>query len=163
MANVESKSAQQGALEAAVKQLALRGMSAKMLYDTLLRKGYKETEVAAALARLTQQGYLNDTAYAEQVVQSYQQKGYGQARIRQELSKRGIDRTIAQQVLQAYEPSEEKMLTVLEQKLHGDCSDRKQVEKAIAALQRRGFAWGDIRRALESYQQAYQQADSAED
>jgi len=79
-------------------------------------------------------------------------KGYGPARIRQELSKRGIERETAQQALQAYQPNQTKMLAVLEQKLHGDCSDRKAVEKAIAALQRRGFAWADIRHALEVYQ-----------
>ena len=35
--------------------------------------------------------------------------------------------------------------------LRGDVSDRKEVEKAVAALQRRGFAWNDIKRALETY------------
>ncbi|MFQ9128137.1 MAG: hypothetical protein ACLR4Z_16745 [Butyricicoccaceae bacterium] len=43
------------------------------------------------------------------------------------------------------------MLSLLEKRLHGDLSDRKEVDKAVAALQRRGFSWGDIKNALEEY------------
>ena len=40
---------------------------------------------------------------------------------------------------------------VLNKRLRGDLSDRKEVGKAVAALQRRGFRWDDIRRALDAY------------
>ena len=40
---------------------------------------------------------------------------------------------------------------LLEKRLHGDVSDRRQVEKAVAALQRRGFGWNEIRQALADY------------
>ena len=40
---------------------------------------------------------------------------------------------------------------LLAKRLRGDVSDRKEVEKAVAALQRRGFAWNDIKHALETY------------
>ncbi len=53
--------------------------------------------------------------------------------------------------MQTFSPDEAQMLALLEKRLRGDVSDRKEVEKAVAALQRRGFAWNDIKRALETY------------
>ena len=43
------------------------------------------------------------------------------------------------------------MRALLDKRLGGDLSDRKEVQKAIAALQRRGFLWEDIRSALNEY------------
>ena len=84
-------------------------------------------------------------------VRGYTRKGYGAARIRQELTRRGIDRDTAEAAMQTFSPDEAQMLALLEKRLRGDVSDRKEVEKAVAALQRRGFAWNDIKRALETY------------
>ena len=70
---------------------------------------------------------------------------------RQELTRRGIDRDTAEAAMQTFSPDEAQMLALLEKRLRGDVSDRKEVEKAVAALQRRGFAWNDIKRALETY------------
>ena len=70
---------------------------------------------------------------------------------RQELTRRGIDRDTAEAAMQTFSPDETQMLALLEKRLRGDVSDRKEVEKAVAALQRRGFAWNDIKRALETY------------
>ena len=70
---------------------------------------------------------------------------------RQELTRRGIDRDTAEAAMQTFSPDEEQMLALLKKRLRGDVSDRKEVEKAVAALQRRGFAWNDIKRALETY------------
>lgn len=53
--------------------------------------------------------------------------------------------------MQTFSPDEAQMLALLEKRLRGDVSDRKEVEKAVAALQRRGFAWNDIKHALETY------------
>ena len=133
------------ALDMAAKQLSYRALSAKMLRDKLLAKGHDEEAADYALA------LLNDMLFAESVVRGYTRKGYGAARIRQELTRRGIDRDTAEAAMQTFSPDEAQMLALLEKRLHGDVSDRKEVEKAVAALQRRGFAWNDIKRALETY------------
>ena len=49
------------------------------------------------------------------------------------------------------EPDYAAMTALLDKRLGGDLSDRKAVQKAVAALQRRGFLWEDIRRALNEY------------
>ena len=138
------------ALDMAAKQLSYRALSAKMLRDKLLAKGHDEEATDYALAWLTERSMLNDELFAESVVRSYTRKGYGAARIRQELTRRGIDRDTAA-AMQTFSPDEAQMLALLEKRLRGDVSDRKEVEKAVAALQRRGFAWNDIKRALETY------------
>ena len=139
------------ALDAAAKQLSYRALSAKMLRDKLVAKGHDEEAADYALAWLTERSLLSDEVYAESVVRGYTRKGYGAARIRQELTRRGIDRDTAEAAMQSFSPDEAQMLVLLEKRLRGDVSDRKAVEKAVAALQRRGFAWSDIKRALEVY------------
>ena len=134
------------ALDMAAKQLSYRALSAKMLRDKLLAKGHDEEAADYALAWLTERSLLNDMLFAESVVRGYTRKGYGAARIR-----RGIDRDTAEAAMQTFSPDEAQMLALLEKRLRGDVSDRKEVEKAVAALQRRGFAWNDIKRALETY------------
>ena len=130
------------ALDMAAKQLSYRALSAKMLRDKLLAKGHDEEAADYALAWLTERSLLNDMLFAE---------SYGAARIRQDLTRRGIDRDTAEAAMQTFSPDEAQMLALLEKRLRGDVSDRKEVEKAVAALQRRGFAWNDIKRALETY------------
>ena len=137
------------ALDMAAKQLSYRALSAKMLRDKLLAKGHDEEAADYALAWLTERSLLNDALFAESVVRGYTRKGA--ARIRQELTRRGIDRDTAEAAMQTFSPDEAQMLALLEKRLRGDVSDRKEVEKAVAALQRRGFAWNDIKRALETY------------
>lgn len=138
-------------LDAAAKQLSYRALSANKLYEKLTEKGFSEQEAAYAVAWMTEHRLLDDTAYAAGVVRSCTRKGYGAPRIRQELTRRGIEREIADAVLQDFSPDPGVLHALLEKRLHGDVSDRRQVEKAVAALQRRGFGWNEIRQALADY------------
>lgn len=119
------------ALDMAAKQLSYRALSAKMLRDKLLAKGHDEEAADYALAWLTERSMLNDELFAESVVRGYTRKGYGAARIRQELTRRGIDRDTAEAAMQTFSPDETQMLALLEKRLRGDVSDRKEVEKPL--------------------------------
>ncbi len=112
-----------------------------MLRGKLLAKGHDEEATDYALAWLTERSLLSDGQFAESVVRSYARRGYGAARIRQELSHRGISREDADAAMELFPPALPQMLSLLEKRLHGDLSDRKEVDKAVAALQRRGFSW----------------------
>ena len=98
-----------------------------------------------------ERGLLSDSRFAESTVHSYERRGYGELRIRQELRRRGVSREDADAALEDYEPDGGALRSLLEKKLKGDLSDPKQVQRTIAFLQRRGFKWGDIRRALNEY------------
>lgn len=151
MTREELETVYQDTLEAAARQLSYRALSISALRDKLLSRGYHEDAVDYALAYLQAHGFLDDTKYAESTVRSYKRRGYGTLRIQQELRRRGVDAAEASDVLEDYEPDWETMEALLDKRLHGDLSDRKEVNKAIAALQRRGFLWEDIRTALNRY------------
>ena len=90
------------ALDAAAKQLSYRALSTKLLRDKLLDKGHSADAVDYAVAWLTERRLLDDAAYAESVVRSYTRRGYGAARIRQELTRRGVDRETAEAAMQSF-------------------------------------------------------------
>ena len=138
-------------LDLAAKLLSYRALSASALREKLIDKGCAEEAADYALAYLQEHGFQDDRKYAESTVRSYTRRGCGTLRIRQELRRRGIERDDADAVMEDCEPDLDAMLALLDKRLHGDLSDRKEVNKAVAALQRRGFLWEDIRRALNEY------------
>ena len=139
------------AAEAAAKMLARRPLSAAMLQKKLRDKQFCEQAADYAVERMRVLGAIDDAAFAELVVRSYARKGCGILRIRQELRARGVSDADAAAALEEFEPNQEKMLALLDRRLCGDLSDRRECEKAMAALQRRGFTYSEIREAMEAY------------
>ena len=139
------------ALDAAGKQLSYRALSEAALRKKLLEKGHAEDAAEYAVAWLLERGLLDDAGLAASMVRSYTRKGYGALRIRQELLRHGIRREQAETALEGFDADLDKMTALLNKRLRGDLSDRKEVGKAVAALQRRGFRWDDISRALDAY------------
>ena len=130
--------------------LSYRPMSAKELRDKLVQKGETSENAAAAADWLQTRGFLNDQRYAGMVVRHYAGKGYGTSRIRQELQRRGIPRELWEEALEEYPEQEDKIDSFLRSRLK-DPGDRAQIQKASAALLRRGFSWEEIRAALARY------------
>lgn len=139
------------ALDAAGRQLSYRALSETAMRRKLLEKGHAEDAAEYAVAWLLERGMLNDAELAESAVRALSRKGYGIRRIRQELRRRGIPDELAAEALEAFEADTDRLCRLLDKRLRGDLSDRREVQKAIAALQRRGFLWEDIRRALDAY------------
>ena len=96
-------------------------------------------------------GAIDDAAFAEQVVRACARKGYGELRIRQELRARGVAESVAAQALRGFAPEADVLYRLLDKRLRGDVSDRRACEKAMAALQRRGFTFAQIREAMREY------------
>jgi regulatory protein len=84
----------QAAYTEAVKRLARQPQSRAALRQRLLRLGYVEAAVDAALDRAEGDGYLNDREYAASLVRR-RTKGRGHALIAQELRAKGIDESAA--------------------------------------------------------------------
>ncbi|HKV32433.1 MAG TPA: regulatory protein RecX [Candidatus Dormibacteraeota bacterium] len=85
----EPESAQVAYTEA-VKRLARQPQSRAALRQRLLRLGYVEAAVDAALDRAEGDGYLNDREYADALVRR-RTRGRGHALIAQELRAKGVD------------------------------------------------------------------------
>ena len=131
----------------AMELLSRRPMSEKELIVKLIRKGEDE-ETAADCARwLRENGFLDDESYAAAVARHYAAKGYGPGRVRAELSRRGVDRELWDDTIEAMPENSEKMDRFIAARLT-DPEDREQVRKVSAALYRRGYSWEEIRSAL---------------
>ena len=134
----------------AMELLSRRPMSEKELVDKLIRKGEDE-ETAADCARwLRENGFLNDESYAAAVARHYTAKGYGPGRVRAELSRRGVDRELWDDTLEAMPENTDKLDRFITARLT-DPEDRDQIRKVSAALYRRGYSWEEIRSALRRF------------
>ena len=78
-----------GSYDKAVQLLAARPHFRRELEAKLRQRGFPSEEIEEALARLTEQGYLDDRAAARSLVESRAAKGEGRTRLRAELVKRG--------------------------------------------------------------------------
>ena len=134
----------------ALELLSRRPMSAKELRDKLLRKGETEERADACVSWLRENRLLDDESYAEAVVRHYAAKGCGAGRIRQELSRRGVDRELRDAALENRPDNSGSMDRYIASHLR-DPEDREQVRKVSAALFRRGWSWEEIRSALRRY------------
>jgi len=144
----EPESAQVAYVEA-IKRLARQPLSRAALRQRLLRLGYVEAAVDAALARAEGDGYLNDGEYAASLVRR-RTRVRGHALIAQELRAKGIDDAAAGPALAAVDTDVEA-----EQALalgHSLVANRRLADKeALVAylgprLSRRGFSSGLVYR-----------------
>ncbi len=90
----------------AVKRLARQPQSRAALGQKLVRAGFAEDAVRAALDRAQADGYLNDGEYAASLVRR-RTPSRGHALIAQELRARGIDDSAAEPALAQIDPEAE--------------------------------------------------------
>lgn len=144
----------------AIENENFRAHALRMITDTarsrkefikLLEKMNCPPEKAQEIADwLEDLGYLDDAAYAREVVELYVRRGYGERKIRDELYRRGVPRELWDDALAQIEDNSEAIDAFLEKKLKGS-HDPKDVKKASDALARRGFRWPEISDALRRY------------
>jgi len=136
----------------AIKMLGNRHLSSKEMGKRLVRKGESEEAAQETVKWLEDIGAVNDVEYAEAIVRHYTSKGYGAARVRDELYKRGIPRELWDDAIACIEKDESDEAThrFLERKL-GDGSDKDDLKKTINALCRRGFSYEEARAAANKY------------
>ena len=137
--------------EKALDLLTRKPQSRKELERKLKEWGAGEADLAALCDRMEELGYLNDAAYAAQVVRYYSAKGFGEKRLRDELYRRGIPRELWDEALDQAEDPAEAIDAFVAKKLAGKSLDRKELQKVSAALARRGYSWSDINDALRRY------------
>ena len=115
-----------------------------------LREDYGEEAAEAAADRLEELRLLDDTRYAENyAAELLRRKKCAPRRILQELLQKGIDRDLAQQTVQGLDFAPDVcIIELLQTKFAGKFSDEKGLRRTIAALQRLGYSYGDIRSAL---------------
>jgi regulatory protein len=136
--------------------LARRPYSVADLRRALNRKFPSHPAVEDAIARLRSLGYLDDKKYAEQAASLLaRNRSYGRHRIRRELKSRLVDyRHIEPALDRAFEETSEGQLLerTIEKKLRTlrlPLTPRK-LQSLCQSLLRRGFASGDIMKAVRA-------------
>ena len=137
----------------AVRIVAAANVSQRELQRRLIRKGQKPEDAAEAAQWLEALGALDDETTARLLVQRGAAKGYGRARIRQELQQKGIPKALWEQALEELPEPDGAIDRFLQQKLRGSWPDEKTRKKVTDALYRRGHRWSDIQAAWQRYRE----------
>lgn len=138
------------ARERALYLLGLRDYACKELEQKLYTEATPEI-AATVVERLREVGLLDDERYAARLARSLSEvKHYPRRRIEQELRHRGISSMLIQTVLSELEGEDyEQALALLQKKYYNKLDDPDSRRRVIAALARRGFSYGSIRRAMD--------------
>ena len=154
------------ALVAAVEILARRLVSTHELRSKLAaKKLYSPGEIEDAVLAVKRMGALHDDFLAEDVARSYRSRGYGPARIRMALRKRGIPQEIIDQTLNGKDEDAEPVdsgqsedgdnaFAVLHRKaaqFRREPDVRKRKAKAVRCLVGRGFSYEDAIAATDRW------------
>lgn len=140
------------ARQKALRLLEGRDHCERELAEKLARGGFSRETAQGAAARMAELGLVNDEAYAQSLADElFRRKGYSPARIERELVSRGVGREIAFEAARAVEGDPLERLSLLLETKHagayrGTEKDRRRV---VNALQRLGYSFSDIRRAME--------------
>ena len=133
--------------------LALRDHSEKELLQKLRQKGFADG-AEEAMEKLKSYGYLDDSRFALRFAQELQRvKHYGKKRIEQELYRKGVSRDVVSDTLEQLSFDEDALTALIERRYLRQLDTEKGVQKTVAALQRMGYSFGEIRDALRKVQE----------
>ncbi len=136
--------------QAAVRLLSVREHSRLELYRKLQPKADQSDELESVLDRLETRGYLSDSRFAEQYIESRVRKGFGPLRITLELQERGIDPESIKLALAPFDSRWPELLQTCCMRKFGDLAttEYKALAKRARFLEYRGFPSELIREAL---------------
>ena len=132
----------------AAEMVSARPLSKRELRKRLQRKGAAEQDAGDAADWLEEIGAVDDRAYAALLVRHYSARGYGEAKLRDELLRRGVPRALWEEALAGAPPAEQTLMKLLRAKHIELPMDEKERRRLSGQLLRRGFSWQEIRAAL---------------
>lgn len=135
------------AVDKAARFLAYRPRSEHEVRHNLVGKGFSETTIDAAIARLHALQYLNDTAFARYWLENRSTfKPRGPRALRYELRQKGVADSIIESVLVDVDVDQVAYKAASNQARRLRGHDRQTFGTKLSAfLQRRGFDYGTIR------------------
>lgn len=145
-----------------LRLLSYADNSRRDLFRKLTRKGHDPAYVNNALDKLEELGYVSDTRFAENTADRLlRTKHMSRSGIKSELLRKGISAGIIQDVLERLEIDPAKEIEALiEKKYYRYLDDEKGLRKTVAALQRLGYSWSDIKSAIRKYTDGREEFDS---
>ena len=134
----------------AANMVSARPLSKRELTRRLVQKGAAADDADAAVDYLEGIGALDDASYAAMLVRHYSAQGFGAARLRDELYRRGVPRELWDAALAEAPEVQETLARVIASKTKGKPLNEKDTKRLADALLRRGFSWSEVRSALRS-------------
>lgn len=149
--------------EKALTLLEYRSYSKKELEDRLSRESGREAAKETA-GRMEELGLVDDGDYARRLAEELSfRKGFSKSRVRQELCRRGIGRELAEAAAEEFaRPPQEAIEELVERKYARYLGDEKGRRRTVAALQRLGYRFEDIRGVLREYPEYTEDKDEEE-
>ena len=94
--------------ERALRLLSFRSRSRSELRSRLLRAGYEGPEIETALDDLEAVGLVDDERFAREVAEDRRKRGYGPRAGLAALRTKGVDRAVAERVVEETQPEDEE-------------------------------------------------------
>ena len=148
--NLIMASNERRAREKALYLLSHRDHTKKELIEKIKQITNKQAAEKAA-ERMEELGLVDDEAFARRYAKELLfRKKFSKSRTEYELTKKGIDKDLIEELLEELEPDpKEQILELIWQKYLHVIQDEKGKKKTVMALQRLGYRWEDIRSALK--------------
>lgn len=126
-----------------------------------------QTKVAAVVARLLDQHYLDDPAFASTYTRLRQEnQGFGKRRVQQELARKGVQSELAASAIEGVyaEVSEDELVRryVARKRLEKP-QDQKQTARVIRRLVGAGFSFAVISKLLKTWDIEHSEVDLDDD
>jgi len=140
------------AKEKALFLLGIKDYSKKQLFDKLQKEVSAETSESVC-ERMEELGLINDENYARRLAHDLLYiKKLSERGALYKLMEKGISRDVCESVLDEFEVDPtEQIVQLIEKKYKNKLQDEKDRRRTVAALQRMGYSWSDIKDALESF------------
>jgi regulatory protein len=138
----------------AYRYLNRRERTVSEVRQRLEREELDAATVSEAIATLTEQGYLDDSRFARLFTEDKRQlEQWGSDRIRRTLRERGLDAELIETALaeQATESELEQALELLRRRCSAPPADRRERDRALGLLLRKGYEMELALDALTAY------------
>ena len=141
------------AKEKALWLISYRDHSKKELKEKIQRTCDSDA-AEKAVERMEELGLVNDEVFAQRYARKLLlQKKMTRRAAAFELSRKGIDKETAEAVLEDIDVDYRENIREIIEKKYRNIGDEKIKRRAVAALQRLGYGWDDIRAVLDEYEE----------
>lgn len=129
--------------------------SKKELFDKLL-KNYSRETCESVIEMMCEYGFLDDERYAKKLARQYiEVRKYGKSRAKMMMLQKGLGSALADEALKQYSADDliNEIVEIIEKKYYDrlfteGLEGRKEMQKVMAALARRGYGFEDIKSAV---------------
>ena len=141
------------AKEKALWLLSGKDYSRKGLFDKLIKEASEDT-AEEICSRMEELGLIDDEKYARRLAHDlFYIKKLSYRGVVYKLMEKGIDKELCEEIADEFEIDPVEQLIEKKKKKYSDkLDDEKNRRRTIAALQRLGYNWGDIKSALAEFE-----------